>query len=76
MCSKYEPPSPTALAAFNRPPPDFTYGECYPARVGPFLANQYRGRWTPGCFGLVPQWADIKLARRTYNSLGVLLTVS
>jgi putative SOS response-associated peptidase YedK len=68
MCARYDPPAPAALAQFNLPPPDFAYRECFPARVGPFLPNQYRDRWKPGCFGLVPHWADIGLARRTYNA--------
>ncbi|MBK9395228.1 MAG: SOS response-associated peptidase family protein [Uliginosibacterium sp.] len=40
-----------------------------PGRAGaPFLSNFDPTAFTLGCFGLVPQWAEPKLARNTYNA--------
>ncbi len=68
MCSNYQPPLPESLAAFGFPDPGFDYSECYPASTAPFLATLKPDRWLPGTFGLMPQWADPKLARMTYNA--------
>jgi putative SOS response-associated peptidase YedK len=68
MCSNYRPPRSEALAQFDIPLPGFDYAECYPGSVGPFLASVAPTRWLPGTFGLLPHWAQPKLAKMTYNA--------
>lgn len=68
MCSNYRPPKYEALAQFDIGPPSFTFGECYPGSIGPFLASVKPDAWLPGTFGLLPHWADSKLAKMTYNA--------
>jgi putative SOS response-associated peptidase YedK len=68
MCANYEPPRAALLEAIRSPAPTFQYGECYPGKVGPFLANGELSGWQLGVFGLVPHWGDIKLTRHTYNA--------
>jgi putative SOS response-associated peptidase YedK len=68
MCSNYRPPKSEALAQFNIGPPGFAFGECYPGSIGPFLASVKPDAWLPGTFGLLPHWAEPKLAKMTYNA--------
>ena len=72
MCSNYIPPRPDALAQFGQRfgigPPAFEITECYPGSIGPFLASVKPDAWLPGTFGLLPHWAEPKLARMTYNA--------
>ncbi|MGB7992107.1 MAG: SOS response-associated peptidase family protein [Candidatus Methylophosphatis roskildensis] len=69
MCANYRPPNRESLNPFNRPVPNFAYGEAYPGSTAPILANIDRSEWVPACFGVVPHWAkDAKIARQTYNA--------
>lgn len=68
MCSNYLPPTPEQLRYFDIGEPDFNYGECYPGSQGPFIANADPTHWRRGVFGLLPHWAQPKLARSTYNA--------
>ena len=69
MCANYRPASREALAALPLPPPDFAYGEAYPASVVPIVTNFAPRQWTPATFGLVPTWADdLKIMRSNYNA--------
>jgi putative SOS response-associated peptidase YedK len=68
MCANFEPPKPTQLEAIRKPAPSFQYAESYPGKIAPFLANGELSGWLPGCFGLVPHWAELSLARHTYNA--------
>lgn len=68
MCSNYRPASPEAVAHLGRGVIPFTYSaECYPQRQAPFLAGD-PASWQLGIFGLLPHWAGLDLARRTYNA--------
>jgi putative SOS response-associated peptidase YedK len=68
MCSNYRPPKSEALAQFGIELPGFTYGEAYPGSLGPFLGSVKPDAWLPGTFGLLPHWAEPKLAKMTYNA--------
>jgi putative SOS response-associated peptidase YedK len=68
MCSNYRPPRSEALAQYDIEPPCFEYSESYPGSVAPFLANAKTDVWLPGTFGLLPHWAEPKLAKMTYNA--------
>jgi putative SOS response-associated peptidase YedK len=68
MCSNYQPPIPESLSTFGYPNPGFEYSECYPSSTAPFLTTLAPDRWLPGTFGLLPEWADPKLAKMTYNA--------
>ena len=71
MCANYESAKYERLQARRTgvPVPEFHYtSEIYPGGVAPFLAAQHKETWLPGCFGLVPHWAQPKLARQTYNA--------
>lgn len=68
MCSNYRPPNAEALAQFDIGSPSFAFGECYPGSIGPFLASVKPDAWLPGTFGLLPHWAEPKLAKMTYNA--------
>jgi len=49
--------------------PTFHYaGTCYPAGAAPFVSSFDPSLWLEGTFGLLPHWADPKLARQTYNA--------
>ena len=71
MCSNYEPARIDSLAKyFGIEQVDFAYKpETYPGHMAPIL-RQRDGRLecAAACFGLVPHWADLKLARQTYNA--------
>lgn len=71
MCSHYRPPefdrlktfhpfAPTRLLEY----PDHTW----PGYAAPMLINDGGGMWVSGAFGMVPFWAEPKLARSTYNA--------
>lgn len=68
MCSNYRPPKSEALAQFGITLPGFEYGEAYPGSIGPFRASTKPDVWLPGTFGLLPHWAEPKLAKMTYNA--------
>ena len=68
MCSNYRPPTPETLARFPVAPPSFDFGECYPGSLGPVLVSVTPEAWLPGTFGLLPRWAEPKLAKMTYNA--------
>lgn len=69
MCSNYRPTARDRLQRINGRAPAFDYPEeDFPGLLGPFLSNAFPDKWLPGTFGLVPHWADPKLARHTYNA--------
>ncbi|MHB8744787.1 MAG: SOS response-associated peptidase [Sulfuricaulis sp.] len=76
MCSNYRPTRGERLREFfNVAPPSLDLqSEVYPASLAPIirLSSAEHERDTlecvAACFGLVPHWADRKLARRTYNA--------
>lgn len=69
MCSNYRPATADALQHKGLPSPDFSYAqEVFPQGKAPFLANSEPDTWLEGTFGLMPHWAEPKLARHTYNA--------
>lgn len=74
MCSNYTPSKREALIArFGVQPPDNAFeAEAYPSYLAPIVRLSPDGRdekeCVPACFGLVPHWADLKLAKHTYNA--------
>lgn len=74
MCSNYRPPRSEALTQFDIALPGVDYAECYPGSTGPFLASVAPTRWLPGTFGLLPHWAQPKLAKMTYNARSETVT--
>jgi putative SOS response-associated peptidase YedK len=76
MCANYIPASPVQLQQhFGVAPPDSDYkAEAYPGYMAPFIrlprpdAQQGERACALGMFGMVPHWADQKLARQTYNA--------
>jgi putative SOS response-associated peptidase YedK len=68
MCSNYRPPHTEALGQLGIGLPAFEFSECYPGSIGPFLASVKPNTWLPGTFGLLPHWAEPKLAKMTYNA--------
>lgn len=76
MCSNYRPSTPEQLQQhFGVAPPDSAYrDEAYPGYMAPVIrlpqADAMRGEraCALGMFGMVPHWADTKLARQTYNA--------
>lgn len=69
MCANYKPPKIERFSLFDRPLPDFSFGEAYPGALAPALTNFDPKLWVPACFGLVPGWAETAtLARSTYNA--------
>lgn len=71
MCSNYQPARIDSLATyFGIEQVDFAYqAEAWPGHMAPIL-RQHDGalECVSACFGLVPHWADLKLARQTYNA--------
>src|SRR5689334_16882220 len=76
MCANYLPTERGLLPQhFHVPPPDSEFKpEAYPGSMAPFIRPP-RVDATPGdracalgMFGMVPHWADTKLARQTYNA--------
>jgi putative SOS response-associated peptidase YedK len=76
MCSNYRPATPGQLQQhFAVAPPDSDFkAEAYPGYMAPMIrlprANAAPGdrACLLGMFGMVPHWADVKLARQTYNA--------
>jgi putative SOS response-associated peptidase YedK len=81
MCSNYTPARSEQIKKyFGVEPPAFDFKpETYPGTLAPVIRlPQYEKpadvleddevECIPGCFGLVPAWADLKLARSTYNA--------
>jgi putative SOS response-associated peptidase YedK len=76
MCANYLPATPDQLRQhFNVAPPDSEFNaESYPGSMAPMIrlprADAVVGdrACALGMFGMVPQWADRKLARQTYNA--------
>jgi putative SOS response-associated peptidase YedK len=77
MCSHYEAPTPTQLAAtFGLGSSDQGKLDLWPGYVGPFLRRAELSdedsrpvELLTGAFGLIPHWSkDTKIARRTYNA--------
>lgn len=74
MCSNYIPASPKNLKQhFKVAPPDNEFKpESYPGYLSPIirldLDDPQRMECVPACFGMVPAWADLKLAKHTYNA--------
>lgn len=76
MCSNYRPSTPEQLQQhFGVAPPDSEYKlESYPGYMAPLIrlprSNSMPGEraCALGMFGMVPHWADLKLARQTYNA--------
>lgn len=54
------------------PDPDFDFEpEAYPSYMAPIIRLTSVGtdkECLPACFGMVPHWAELKLARHTYNA--------
>jgi putative SOS response-associated peptidase YedK len=76
MCSNYHPATPDKLRFhFGVAPPDSEFkDEAYPGYMAPMIRLP-RADASPGdracalaMFGMVPHWADVKLARQTYNA--------
>ncbi|MBK9219370.1 MAG: SOS response-associated peptidase family protein [Uliginosibacterium sp.] len=72
MCANYLPPSVRELERLwelKHHTPNLSFpAETWPGYGAPFLSNFDPTTFTLGCFGLVPQWAEPKLARNTYNA--------
>ena len=76
MCSNYRPSTRELLQQqFQVAPPDSEYmAEAYPAYMAPMIRPPRAGATLGeracalGMFGMVPHWAETKLARQTYNA--------
>lgn len=74
MCSNYIPASKKNLREhFQVTPPDNEFKpESYPGYLSPIIRldpdDSSRMECVPACFGMVPAWADMKLAKHTYNA--------
>lgn len=75
MCSNYTPSKREQLASHFgvEPPPGAAFAdEVYPAGMAPVIrlapGSAAGMECVPACFGIVPHWADLKLARHTYNA--------
>ena len=74
MCSSYTPPKPQRLHDYfgvDCLTPEIS-PEIYPGYLAPLIRLAEDGavvvECVPACFGLVPHWAELKLARHTYNA--------
>lgn len=74
MCSNYTPPKPDALRrhfGVQHIPEDYK-AETYPGYLAPIvrIADDGSGELecVNACFGMVPHWAELTLARHTYNA--------
>lgn len=74
MCANYLPPRKETIErhfGVTVPLQEFK-PEIYPGYLAPVirLAEDDAHDWecVPACFGMVPPWADLKLARQTYNA--------
>lgn len=76
MCSNYRPTRGERLQEFfNVTPPALDLSvEVYPTSLAPIIRLPSDDgaadslECIAACFGMVPHWADLKLARRTYNA--------
>jgi putative SOS response-associated peptidase YedK len=80
MCSNYLPARIDSLASyFDVEKIDLTYpAEVYPGNIAPILRAGVAGvsgvtgmagaECVLACFGMVPHWAELRLARQTYNA--------
>jgi putative SOS response-associated peptidase YedK len=73
MCANYLPSSPEQLRKYFRvAPPTAFKPETYPGYLAPIVRLAEDGsdeiESVNACFGMVPPWADLKLARQTYNA--------
>lgn len=74
MCSNYIPASTRSLKEFFQvtPPDNHFKPESYPGYLSPIIRldpdDPSRVECVPACFGMVPAWADMKLAKHTYNA--------
>lgn len=74
MCSNYTPPAPGRLRQhFGVDYPEVSLkSETYPGYLAPIIRLSHdqpdAEECVAACFGMVPHWADMKLARQTYNA--------
>jgi putative SOS response-associated peptidase YedK len=77
MCSNYRPSERELIEEYfqTAPPPEMDWlDEAYPGYKAPIIrrraADSGRNDWAcvSAMFGMVPYWADMKLARQTYNA--------
>ena len=76
MCANYRPSTPAQLQQrFGVAPPDSEYkAEAFPGSMAPMIrlprADAMHGdrACALGMFGMVPHWAEPRLARQTYNA--------
>lgn len=74
MCSNYIPATKESLNKhFKVVPPDNAFKpESYPGYLAPIIRldpdHPQHTECVPACFGMVPAWADPKLAKHTYNA--------
>ena len=74
MCANYTPPTPQRLRQFFdvASPAAEVKTEIYPGHLAPIirLADDGSGsrECVSACFGMVPHWAELRLARHTYNA--------
>jgi putative SOS response-associated peptidase YedK len=74
MCSNYIPASKDSLKSHFKvaPPDNFFKPESYPGYLAPIIRidpdDPRHTECVPACFGMVPAWADLKLAKHTYNA--------
>ena len=74
MCANYTPPTPQRLHQFFdvASPAAEVKTEIYPGHLAPIirLADDGSGsrECVSACFGMVPHWAELRLARHTYNA--------
>lgn len=69
MCATFEPPPLERLRALGIAVEDHAgKAQVFPQQLAPMVTSldPHRAQWA--CFGLVPHWAEPKLARMTYNA--------
>ena len=74
MCADYTPSRSDQIEQhFAVRPPQFDLPpEAWPGYMAPIIRTSHELpgalEVAPACFGMVPHWADLKLARQTYNA--------
>lgn len=74
MCANYLPARAAQLQRHFgvEPPADPGVAEAFPGNMAPLIRRAEDGsgesECVTACFGLVPSWAELKLARHTYNA--------
>lgn len=70
MCANFTPPSTRNAVGwdFKREERIPVGSEVYPGQAGLVITHQQPDLAISACFGLVPHWAEPKLARHTYNA--------